>query len=76
MKAERSKLVHFKNHIAPPPRVVASKLVQYIYEQSHFDAPFFLTYTCNSLFALYLPLVGGVDLARAAIITLSTITVL
>ena len=40
MKAERSKLVHFKNHIAPPPRVVASKLVQYIYEQSHFDAPF------------------------------------
>ena len=40
--------------------------MQYIYEQSHFDAPFFLTYTCNSLFALYLPLVGGVDLARAA----------
>jgi solute carrier family 35 protein F5 len=46
--------------------VVASKLVQYIFSSS-FDAPFFLTYTCNSLFVVYLPIVGVGDLVRATL---------
>ena len=34
---------------------LASVLVQYIYDDAGFDAPFFLTYTCTSLFGAYLP---------------------
>jgi len=37
----------------------ASVLVQFIYEDRGFDAPFFLTYTCTSLFSVYLPLWAG-----------------
>jgi len=33
----------------------ASVLVQYIFEDLSFEKPFFLTYVCNSLFALNLP---------------------
>lgn len=49
-----------------PRRVVASKLVQFIFA-SNFDAPFFLTYMCNSLFVVYLPIVGVGDLVRASL---------
>ena len=44
--------------------VVASKLVQYI--SSATNVTFFLTYTCNSLFAFYLPLVGIAEAVRTS----------
>lgn len=34
----------------------ASVLVQYIYEDLDFESPFLVTYICNSLFLVYLPL--------------------
>lgn len=41
--------------------VFASFLVQYIFHDLDFNAPFFLTYTANSLFILYLPITFGYD---------------
>ncbi len=36
--------------------VVSSVAIQSLFEEQSFRAPFFLTYACNSLFAMYLPI--------------------
>lgn len=44
----------------PPTRHLAARAAppQYIYQELHWDGPFFLTYLCNTLFAVYLPMVA------------------
>eukprot|EP00299_Pterocystis_sp_00344_P018669 c9315_g1_i1.p1 GENE.c9315_g1_i1~~c9315_g1_i1.p1 ORF type:complete len:210 (-),score=14.12 c9315_g1_i1:322-951(-) len=37
---------------------LASVLVQYIFEELHFDQPLFLTFVAHSLFSIYLPIWG------------------
>lgn len=42
-------------HPAPAARAAPP---QYIYQELHWDGPFFLTFTCTTLFTVYLPMVA------------------
>lgn len=44
----------------------SSVLVQFIFRAEHFDAPIFLTYVCNTLFVINLPLLGIRRVLKAA----------